>query len=458
MMKSEFLLSELANAIGGKLVGQDVAVSTISTDTRSITQGSLFIALKGERFDAHDFVDQAIESGAVAVVVDHSLDADIPQLVVLDTRIALGQISAYNRSLFSGVAFAITGSSGKTTVKEMLSEVMQGIDSTLATKGNLNNDIGVPLTLLRLSPEYRYAVIEMGASGPNEIAYSVGLTSPQIAMVNNAMAAHLEGFGSLQGVINAKGEIYEGIRAGGTAVINLDDSAAPTWMARVPKDVNTLTYSVTGKAANIVVDQVERLKQGGHRFVLHYEGQSCVAELSVLGRHNVANAAAVAAMAVAAGVSLENVVKCISRFKAVKGRLCSLIGRSNSVVIDDTYNANKGSVMAAIDALMDLDGERTLILGDLGELGADAKQIHYELGEYAAQKGVDRLLAVGPLCREAVEGFKQAGAALAEHFNDKGSLVDAMLPLMTARTRIVVKGSRSSGMESVVDGLTGGEE
>ena len=458
MMKSEFLLSELAKAIDAELIGQDVAINAVSTDTRTINDGSLFIALKGERFDAHDFIDQAVSQGASAVVVDHPVECAIPQLVVNDTRIALGQISAYNRSLFSGTTFAITGSSGKTTVKEMLSVVMQGIDTTLATIGNLNNEIGVPLTLLRLAPEHRFAVIEMGASGPNEIAYSVGLTQPDIAMVNNAMAAHLEGFGSLEGVVQAKGEIYEGIRDGGTAVVNLDDPASEAWLKRIPQSVKTLTYSVAGKSADICVSHIERQKHGGHRFVIEANGQKVTAELSVLGRHNVANAAAVASMALAAGVSLEKVAEGIARFKAVKGRLCSLAGHSDSVVIDDTYNANKGSVMAAIDALTDLDGEATLVLGDLGELGGDAKAIHRELGKYAASKGVQRLFAVGPLCREAVDGFQKAGGESAAHFNDKSSLVNAMLPLMTARTRIVVKGSRSSGMETVVDGLTGGEK
>jgi len=460
MMKPIFTLNELVKPLDAQLIGagnQSVDISGVTTDTRAVKPGDVFIALKGERFDAHDLVDQAISAGAVALIVERELAVSVPQLIVSDSRIALGRIAEYNRSFFSGLLFAITGSSGKTTVKEMLATVLARCGNTLATQGNLNNDIGVPLTLLRLAPEHEYAVIEMGASGAGEIAYSASLAHPHISVVNNAMAAHLEGFGSLQGVIDAKGEIYDGLSAVGTAVVNLDDAAAGQWITRIGQKP-LVSFSVKHEKADLYVRHVSRQLNGCFAFDIVHGSTSATVTLQVLGAHNIANAAAVAALMLAAGFSLDVVADGLSCFKAVKGRLCTVAGLAGSLVIDDTYNANKGSVIAAIDTLAELPGERVLILGDLGELGADAVSIHYELGCYAAEQKIDRFYAVGELCKEAVNGFQSSGGELVAHFADKISLLNAMQPLLHSDLKILVKGSRSAGMESVVAGLTAGDK
>ncbi|MDP2522096.1 UDP-N-acetylmuramoyl-tripeptide--D-alanyl-D-alanine ligase [Neptunomonas phycophila] len=460
MMKPEFSLNELLAPLDARLAPceRDInCITGVTTDTRAVKSGDLFIALKGERFDAHDFVEQAIDAGASALLVERELPVDVPQLIVSDTRIALGKLAEYNRSFFTGLLFAITGSSGKTTVKEMLATVLANCGNTLATLGNLNNDIGVPLTLLRLSPEHEYAVIEMGASGAGEIAYSVALAHPHIAIVNNAMAAHLEGFGSLQGVIDAKGEIYDGLSSVGTAVVNLDDAAAKQWLARIGNKPR-ISFSVKHEKADLYVRHVSRQLNGCFAFDIVHGAASATVTLQVLGAHNIANAAAVSALMLAAGFSLDVVADGLSRFKAVKGRLCTVAGLAGALVIDDTYNANQGSVMAAIDTLAELPGERMLILGDLGELGVDAESIHYALGQYAAEQKIDRFFAVGDLCKEAVQGYQTSGGELVAHFADKDSLLKAMEPLLHSDLKILVKGSRSAGMESVVAGLTVGDK
>ena len=476
MMKHNIHLSELLDACSydqdARLCHQDVVFSRVNTDTRSIQPGDLFVALKGERFDAHDFAEQAITAGAVALVVDHQLALDVPQLIVADTRIALGKIAEYNRRFFKGLLFAITGSSGKTTVKEMLAEILTalaGKDQVLATQGNLNNDIGVPLTLLRLSADDKYAVIEMGASGPNEIGYSAGLAHPDIALVNNAMGAHLEGFGSLQGVVKAKGEIYDGLTAQGCAVVNLDDLHAQQWLERIRnKDVVTrvITFAVNAPSADVRASDLQLQANGCYAFTLLHADTSERVHLKVMGRHNVMNALAAAALIIAAGMPLAVAVTGLERFQAVKGRMCSLPGIAGGRVIDDSYNANPGSVKAAIQALHELQGERVLVLGDMGELGLDAEQMHRDVGQFAAEQNIDQLLAVGPLSKAAVEGYQAAQVSMidagdaqrvalkAQHFSDQQSLVAAILPQLNSDMVVLVKGSRSAGMDKIVTLLT----
>jgi UDP-N-acetylmuramoyl-tripeptide--D-alanyl-D-alanine ligase len=456
MMKSSFLLSELATALLGQLVGNDIAFSRVNTDTRSIKPGDLFVALKGEHFDAHDFANKAVAGGASALVVDRELSLDIPQLIVTDTRVALGRIAEYNRSFFDGVLLAITGSSGKTTVKEMLAEILSGAGQVLATRGNLNNDIGVPLTLLRIAPADQYAVIEMGASGPGEIAYSADLSHPDIALISNAMGAHLEGFGSLQGVVEAKGEIYDGLGPTGTAVVNLDDPHANQWIQRVANKP-LLTFGMDTNADINAVD-VHILDNGCYSFIVQHDETSEKVKLNVMGRHNVMNALAAVALTVAAGLPLSLAVAGLERFCAVKGRMCSLLGLNGARIIDDSYNANPGSVKAAIQALGELKGERIFVLGDMGELGPDAEEMHREVGLFAAEHNIDKLLTVGSLSKAAVEGFDAsnnlATQQLAEHFVDQKGLVDRVLPWLHENMVVLVKGSRSAGMDKVVTRLT----
>lgn len=460
MMMGSVRISELLSALDAKLCHQDVAFSRVNTDTRAIQPGDLFVALKGERFDAHDFAEKAVTAGAVALVVDHQLPMDIPQLIVTDTRIALGQIAEYNRRAYSGLLFAITGSSGKTTVKEMLAEVLAGNGQVLATQGNLNNDIGVPLTLLRLASDDEYAVIEMGASGPGEIGYSAGLAHPDIAIITNAMGAHLEGFGSLQGVVKAKGEIYDGLTAHGCAVVNLDDHNAAQWVQRIGTK-RMVTFGMRTPNADVRASDLQLQDNSCYAFTLLHADVALRVHLQVMGRHNVINALAVAALVVAAGLPLSLAVSGLERFKAVKGRMCSLPGIAGTRVIDDSYNANPGSVKAAIQALHELKGERVLLLGDMGELGADAEQMHREVGQFAAEQNIDKLLAVGPLSKAAVDGYQAAqGAELQEisgiHFIDQQSLMAVLLPQLHSDMVILVKGSRSAGMDKIVTQLTQG--
>ena len=452
-MMTSVKLSALSECLNATLINGDALIQGVSTDTRNIHDGDLFIALKGERFDAHDFAAQAIDSGAVALVVDHPLALPVPQLVVDDTRIALGLIGEYNRAFFTGTLIAVTGSSGKTTVKEMLATILSGVGETLFTQGNLNNDIGVPLTLLRLSEGHRYAVIEMGASGPNEIAYSVSLSHPDIAIVNNAMGAHLEGFGSLEGVVEAKGEIYDGLTNQGTAVVNADDPYAQRWLDRA-KGKSILTFGLAA-GADVRAQALFLQESGCYGFDLMYQNESVAVRLNVLGRHNVCNALAAAAVSISAGLSLSQIASGLGKFSAVKGRMFSSQGVNGALVLDDSYNANPGSVRAAISMLSELNGERTLVLGDMGELGADEVSLHQEVGQFAAQMGIEKLFAVGRLSQFTVEAYKQAGGVCAEHMSDKSELVSRLQHEAHSAMVILVKGSRSAAMDQVVNCLVG---
>jgi len=451
-MMNSFRLSELKGALNAEVVGHDVEFERVNTDTRLIEVGDLFVALKGDRFDAHDFAKKAVELGAVAVVVERPLDLDVSQLVVKDTRAALGLIAEYNRTYFNGVLFAVTGSSGKTTVKEMLAEIMRGSGRVLATKGNLNNDIGVPLTLLNISPEHDFAVIEMGASGPGEICYSVNLAHPDIALVNNAMDAHLEGFGSLQGVVKAKGEIYDGLSAIGTAVVNCDDPNSPQWIKRA-EGKRIVTFGVENPSVDVSATNLHQQESGCYGFTLTYQGNQADVKLNVLGRHNVSNALAASALAISAGVELPQIQEKLESCLAVKGRMYVIDGPKAVKIIDDSYNANPGSVKAAIQLLGELQAEKVFVLGDMGELGPNEEEIHYEIGRFAAKTGIERFLGVGRLSEFAVKGFREEGGESAQHYHSQGELIAELRSYMQSGMAVLVKGSRSAGMEKVVSGL-----
>ncbi|MEH6578780.1 MAG: UDP-N-acetylmuramoyl-tripeptide--D-alanyl-D-alanine ligase [Amphritea sp.] len=448
-------LSALVGVLSAQLLGDDVAISGVSTDTRRVQAGDLFIALKGPNFDAHDFIQQARQSGAVAVVVDHQVDIDIPQLVVADTRLALGKVAQYNRGFFNGVLFAVTGSSGKTTVKEMLAAISSQRGTTLATQGNLNNDIGVPLTLLRLSSTDEFAVIEMGASGPDEIGYSVALAQPDVAILTNAFGAHLEGFGSLQGVVNAKAEIFSGLSQKGTAVVNLDDPHAPVWLEKLKKQP-ILTFSMHSSAADVYASNIQQQLSGCNQFVLNYRQQSIRVELALLGLHNVANALAAAAAALADNCSLTDVATGLGLCKAVAGRMCPTLLDETTLLIDDSYNANPDAVKAAIDTLVNLDGESVLVLGDMGELGEGEVEQHYQVGEYAAAQGVQRLFTCGKLSLATSDAYRAAGGKDGRNLSTKNDLVELLSSLPEIQRSVLVKGSRSASMDQVVTGLIEG--
>lgn len=437
------------SALNAKLHGQDVTFTRVTTDSRQLRSGDLFIALRGERFDGHDFIQRAADQGAVGAVVEQvNQQVSLPQLEVSDALLALGQMALLNRAEFHGPLVAITGSCGKTTVKAMVAEILRQRGQVLATQGNLNNHIGVPLTLLQLQPEHEFAVIEMGASAGGEIGYLCALAQPSIAMINNVMPAHIEGFGSIEGVARAKGEIYRGLVAGGVAVVNIDDRFAPQWLPQV-SDKKLIKVSLVNQAANCFAKDVEHFSDGT-RFILVFNGKEIDIDLNAMGEHSVRNALMAAACAAEAGASFHHIQTGLANFTPVGGRMNALSTPSGATVIDDSYNANPGSVRAAIDVLSAQAGETILVLGDMAELGAEAASMHAEIGAYAKQKNINRLLTLGDLSCHASDAF---GAA-AQHFTDFSQLVSALVALSLPGTRILVKGSRSARMDRIVSALT----
>lgn len=438
-------LSDIAKAIDAQLLGEDISVEAVSTDTRQLQGGELFVALIGERFDAHDFIADA--SKAAALLVSRQVESDQPQLLVKDTRLALGQLGHYLKAKVAPLSAALTGSCGKTTVKEMLAAILAHKGRVLATQGNFNNDIGVPLTLLRLRGDEDYGVFELGANHQGEIAYTVSLVEPDVALINNVAPTHLAGFGTLEGIAQAKGEIYGGIKAGGTAVVNLDDDFAPQWLAQL-KDQKVLTFGYA-EGADITATDIQDQLEAGSRFTLGVGPKRLSVTMPLPGRHNVANAMAAAACALALGVELEVIADGLAQVQPVPGRLIFKSLGQRGRLIDDTYNASVGAVKAAIDTLVGFDGRRVLVLGDLGELGEKAGYYHAELGRYAKAAGVDNLFTLGVLSQAATDAFGLG----ARHFDNKEGLVNSLVLALadeSAEVSILVKGARSSRMELVV--------
>lgn len=445
-------LAEIAPELGGTLHGGDCAFDSVSTDTRSLRRGDLFVALTGPSFDGNRFVSRAADGGAVGAIVSQLQDVALPQLEVTDTRTALGQLGHLNRRAFRGAVVAVTGSSGKTTVKEMIARIFAGSGAVLATEGNLNNEIGVPLTLLRLSARHTHAVIELGASAMGEIAYTVALTAPDVALITNAAGAHLEGFGSQENIVRGKGEIYDGLGPGGIGIVNLDDPAADTWIRRLGER-RVLTFSREREDADCCAANLELQEAGACRFDLCTPAGTCAVSLAVPGAHNVSNALAAAAAAHAVDIGLEQIRSGLESFRPVRGRLCAMITPAGAQVIDDTYNANPASFRAAIDVLASRGSETVLVMGDMAELGPDAAAEHAGIGRYAAGQGIGHLHATGPLSREAVTAFGAGGT----WHETREALVDALGGHDRSGVTLLVKGSRSAGMDAVVTALNARE-
>lgn len=422
----------------------DVEFTRVNTDSRTLSEGDLFIALRGERFDAHDFINDVVAKKPCALVVERFFpEIALPQLVVSDSLLALGQIAALNRSLFLRPIIAITGSSGKTTVKTLLAGILAECGPTHATKGNFNNHIGVPLTLLQLEAHHEFAVIEMGASGPAEIEYLCSLAKPQITMINNVMPAHIQGFGSLQGVARAKGEIYAALPTTGTAVVNIDDRFAPDWLASLTNR-RVIRVSMQNSDADCFAQEIEH-NANNIEFAIHLQGSSTQVSINAQGEHNVRNALMAAACASAVGANLQQIKQGLANFAPVAGRMSRHIGFNNAQIIDDSYNANPGSVRAAIDVLAQKP-QGILVLGDLGELGPEAPQLHAELGEYARAKKIANVFTVGKLSENTARAFGES----AKHFADQSSLVEHLKKIATKDTTLLIKGSRSAAMDLVV--------
>ncbi|WP_420840273.1 UDP-N-acetylmuramoyl-tripeptide--D-alanyl-D-alanine ligase [Dechloromonas agitata] len=448
------LLSQVARDVQGRMIGTDVTVDGVSTDTRAIAQGTLFVALAGERFDAHDFLEQAVAAGVAALLVADAtrVPAGVPAVVVDDTRLALGRLAAVWRARFTLPVIAVTGSNGKTTTKEMIAAILKAAygAAVLSTRGNLNNDIGLPLTLLGLSPAHQAAVIEMGMNRPGEIAYLAPLGAPTVALVTNAQRAHLEGMGDLDEVAREKGSIFSGLPADGVAVINADDAYADAWRGMAAgRPVRTF-------AIDHAADVRATVRQHGLEMALDLqapEGEAAIV-LRVPGRHNARNAVAAAAACLAAGVPLTAVVAGLEGFAGVKGRLQRRVGKSGAEILDDTYNANPDSVRAGIDVLATTIGRKILVLGDMGEIGEASGQYHDEIGGYAKSQGVDLLFALGEATKAAVRNFGEG----ARHFCHVDKLIAALDKEAGPETTVLVKGSRFMKMERVADALAVAEE
>ena len=454
-------LAAIAQACRGRLLGPDNAaereITGITTDSRQSVEGQLFVALKGERFDAHDFLADVAsrKAGALLVQKEAALPtewlATCPAIAVDDTRLALGQLAAAWRQQFELPVIAVTGSNGKTTTKEMIAAILRAAfgEAVLATRGNLNNDIGLPLTLLGLEAHHRAAVIEMGMNHPGEIAALAAIGRPTVAIVTNAQRAHLEGMGDLTEVAREKGSLFGGLTDNGIAVINADDSFAHIWR-QLAGTHRTLEFALDHPAT---LRGEVRLHGLDTELSLNLPSGRMTVQLAVPGRHNARNALAAAAACFAAGVSGEHIAAGLSAFTGVKGRLQRRAGQHQAVILDDTYNANPDSVRAGIDVLAATIGHKILVLGDMGEIGEASAQYHDEIGGYAKSQGIDRLLALGDNARLAARNFGEGG----QHFCQVDKLVTALgrelKASATANTTVLIKGSRFMRMERVSDAI-----
>ena len=440
-------LSELAVPLAASLHGGDREILGVTTDSRALRSGDLFVALRGDNFDGHDYVAQVEAAGAAAAIVSRQVDSELPQLQVADTQRALGLLGGYNRQLYQGPLVAITGSSGKTTVKNMVQAVLSRRGETLATQGNLNNEIGVPLTLLRLAPGIASAVVEMGAARQGDIAWLCELGRPSIALLLNAMPAHLQGFGSVDAVAAAKGEIFDGLGQGDVAVINADQPWAGQWRRRAGA-ATVLDFGLD-KSAAIGASAIRSRGVEGSSFIASTPAGDISVRLAIPGLHNVANALAAIAVGLACELPLVEIRDGLESVKPVAGRLLAARSSDGATVIDDSYNANPGSVRAAIDTLADCGGRRTLLLGAMRELGADSEALHRKIGEYARTAGLDQLWGVGPELRECVAAFGAGG----RFFSDRAAAQAALAGAFDDADTVLVKGSRSAGMEQLSQAL-----
>ena len=456
------MISEAAQVLHAGWSGGDVLFTGVSTDSRTLRRGNLFVALAGEKFDGSHFVASAIENGAVAAMINQATDTevlsrDIPVIRVNDTRIGLGQLAAYWRDRFTGPVVGVTGSNGKTTVKEMIAAILrhaavqqdeladESADPVLATEGNLNNDIGVPQMLLRLRPYHQYAVIEMGMNHVGEIAYLTRLAKPAIAVITNAGAAHIEGLGSVEVVARAKAEIMHGLDQHGTAVINADDAFAPLW--RQCAGSRSVIYFGLREPAHVTAEYQTGLLT--NRMRLKLPSGDVNVQLHVPGIHNIYNALAAAAAACAVDIDPVSIAAGLENFRGVRGRLQRKIGRHHSLLIDDTYNANPESVRAAMAVLAATQGKKILVLGDMGELGQAAMDLHRTIGQEARKAGLDQLLTLGELSAYASREFGRGGL----HFSSLETLLEVAEHLLGDDVTVLVKGSRFMKMERVIQQL-----
>ena len=446
MSALQFTTSCMATVVDGRLLGADVAFSSVSTDSRTIAKDALFVALQGPNFDGHEYLQAAKERGAVAALVSREIDISIPQVLVTDVLGALSEYARVWRSQFGFPVIGVTGSNGKTTVKEMIGSIMKQLGSVLVTRGNLNNHIGVPLTLLELNDTHQSAVIEMGANHKGEIAALSRLSAPNIGIITNAGAAHLEGFGGMEGVAIGKGELYLALPEHGVAIINADDQYAEYWRSHCNAG-SVITFGMDAvadfNAKNIAVHSDHS------QFELHSPHGSIAIRLHLAGKHNVRNAVGAAAAAYAAGATLEQIQEGLSIMRPVGGRLQIKQAINGAALIDDSYNANPSSMRAGIDALRSLPGKHWLVMGEMMELGADTQRLHAEIGAHARNAGIEKLFAVGALAQHAVSAFGEG----AQWFASVDELINAVHSGLSQDTTVLIKGSRSNRLERVAAAL-----
>ncbi len=430
--------STLASVFGYQHYGKDVMIDVVSIDTRSLNEGDVFFALKGDNFDGHGYLNVAFEQGAAGLVVEVKSDLDLPQLVVPNAHQALKDIAAFWRQQHQPTVVGITGSNGKTTLKEMVATILSQYAKTLSTAGNFNNEIGLPLTVLNLSTDHQYAVFEMGANHRGEISRLTKIAQPNVAVINNVGRAHVEGFGSVEAIAEAKAEIYQGLETGGVAVINADDHFYPDWRSK------TTNYQQISFGFSSSADvRVEVVEEG--LIKLFFDAQEAIVKLALLGRHNACNAAAVTAVCLGAGLSFDQIVDALPLCKAYQGRLQKQTLGQHCHVIDDSYNANPDSVKAAIDVLEKSVGRRTLVLGDMGELGVETENFHKQIGHYAHQSGIDCVMSLGELAAQTSAAFGPEGL----HFESHEKIALAINQYHKEQT-VLIKGSRKSAMEKVI--------
>jgi UDP-N-acetylmuramoyl-tripeptide--D-alanyl-D-alanine ligase len=438
-------LALAADALKGTLRGRDAVFTGVSIDTRTMKSGDLLVAIVGPRHDGHHYLAEAINAGASGALLSREINTSLPYVLVEDTRRALGDLAAFWRNQFEVPIIAVTGSNGKTTVKEMLASIMWRRGPGCVTQGNLNNDIGMPLTLLKMRKDDQYAVLEMGMNHQGEIHYLTLLARPDVALITNAGEAHLAGLGGIEDVARAKGEIFAGLTKDGIAVINADDPFNGLWR-QLSRPHRVLTFGIDNRAD---VRASYTLDRGGSHVHLDTSQGTIDMRLPVLGRHNVMNALAASSAALAAGAAIQDIAPALEKLKAVAGRLEVKEGVSGACVIDDTYNANPASLAAGLQVLKDFTGERVLVLGDMGELGEQAPALHERVGELARTLGIQRLYGFGPLSRHSVEKFGRGG----RHFETLEAVIEALHECMHAEMTVLVKGSRMMRMERIVGGI-----
>ena len=437
-------MSELEAVVNGKRIGANSGIMSIGSDSRQVVGGELFVALRGEQYDGHQFVTEALRKGAIGALVDNQIDTDIPQVVVNDTELSLGKLASNWRLRFDCPVVAVTGSNGKTTVKEMIGSILRQMGTGLVSHGNFNNTIGLPLSLLELREEHRFAAVEIGMNQIGEIEYLAKIASPNVVVITNATAAHLENLESIQNVAEEKGNIISGLVKHGTAVLNADDEHFELWRKMaISREQNFTTFAINQEAEIFAEASVGAFSSdvklntplGTVQFVLNLPGE-----------HNVKNSAAAAAAAIAAGATRQQICAGLESIRSVKGRLCLRKHVAGGRLLDDTYNANPASLKAALDVLSKVGGDRRLVIGDMLELGTDAEEFHRVAGIQARQAGIGRVYAMGPLCKETVEAFGRGG----DHYETHESLIAELCSDLHSSTTVLVKGSRGMQMERVV--------